>query len=60
MDDVDPSATMRPVNADDFQQGWLAGWLSAHGHDGTVREAQFIEAVRAWQLWLAANGANPR
>lgn len=41
-----------PLSLDDFQQGWLAGWISAQGWGMSPTPEQYAAAARAWEAWL--------
>jgi hypothetical protein len=45
-------ATEHAVDLEDFQQGFLAGWLHAQGWNGSPSFEQFNAAALAWESWM--------
>jgi hypothetical protein len=50
-------AVEQSVNLEDFQQGFLAGWLHAQGWTTSPTFEQFSAAAVAWESWMETQGS---
>jgi len=45
------------VDLEDFQQGFLAGWMHAQGWNDSPTFEQFSAAAVAWEAWMESHGS---